>query len=130
MFPATNCVFSFMAIVSLHPQQALAKKCALCNRHLIMVAENWGIFFQFNSSKPTSQAEPYGGVMMKALKYMQEELNFTYEIRRSPDKTWGYIDKAGKWHGMVRTIMDDKVIGKIDFCIGTRGIQAKSRIMP
>ena len=107
-----------MAIVILHLQQVMAKECALCNRHLNLVAENWGIFFQFNSSNPISQAESYGGVMMKALKYMQEELNITYEIKRSPDKTWGYIDKAGKWHGMVRTIMDENVIGKIDFSIG------------
>ena len=113
MFPKMYPVLLLMGVI-----KAKDNKCALCNRHLTLVAEDWGIFFQFNSSKPESPAEPYGGVMMKALKYMQEDLNFTYEIKRSPDRTWGYPDKNGKWNGMVKTIMDEDIVGEIDFSLG------------
>ena len=124
MFPKVYGVLLLMGVVTLHPVLAKAKRCALCNRQITLVAENWGIFFQFNSSKPESPAEPYGGVMMKALKYMQEDSNFTYVIKRSPDRGWGSPDRNGTWNGMVKTIMDEETVGKIDFSIGMFNLRA------
>lgn len=46
-------------------------------------------------------------------------LNMTVEWERTPDGKYGAIGPDGKWNGMVRLIMDDKVDIAVDYLTPT-----------
>ena len=43
-------------------------------------------------------------------------MNFTFELKRSPDGNWGSIQPDGTWNGMIRELQFKRAdIGKIEF---------------
>ena len=43
-------------------------------------------------------------------------MNFTFELKRSPDGNWGSIQPDGTWNGMIRELQSNRAdIGKIEF---------------
>ena len=44
-------------------------------------------------------------------------MNFTYEVNKPPDRTWGTL-KNGKWNGMIRQLVEDEIdIAPVEFTI-------------
>ena len=102
--------FLLVRIVS-QPVGAIAEKNSIRNSHLILAAKE-GAFFKSNGD---SAKEPYRGPIWMILKYLQEALNFTFELKRPLDGTVGYIYENGSWSGLVGMINRSEV----DFGIGT-----------
>ena len=89
---------------------AISEKESIRNSHLILAGEP-GPFFRFNDKSAT---EPYWGPVWTMLKYLQEALNFTFEIKRPHDGSVGYIYENGSWSGMIGMVNRSVV----DFGIG------------
>ena len=89
---------------------AAMEKNSIRGRHLILAAKE-GAFFKSNDN---SAAEPYRGPIWMILKYLQEGLNFTFELNGPLDGTVGYIYDNGSWSGLIGMINRSEV----DFGIG------------
>ena len=63
----------------------------------------------FTRSTGNSASEPYRGPIWMILKYLQEALNFTFELKRPLDGTVGYIYENGSWSGMIGMINKSEV---------------------
>ena len=45
--------------------------------------------------------------------YVKKILNFTFELKRSPDGNWGSVQPDGTWNGMIRELQSKRAdIGK------------------
>ena len=104
-------IASILVRIFCQPVGAIAEKNSIRNSHLILAAKE-GAFFKSNGD---SAKEPYRGPIWMILKYLQEALNFTFELKRPPDGTVGYIYENGSWSGLVGMINRSEV----DFGIGT-----------
>ena len=104
---------------------AISEKNSIRNSHLILAGEE-GPFFGFNDKSAT---EPYWGPVWPMLKYLQEALNFTFEVKRPHDGSVGYIYENGSWSGMIgmvnRSVVDFGFWKSLDFRLLTRAIYLK-----
>ena len=104
---------------------AISEKNSIRNSHLILAGEE-GPFFGFNDKSST---EPYWGPVWTMLKYLQEALNFTFEVKRPHDGSVGYIYENGSWSGMIgmvnRSVVDFGFWKSLDFRLLTRAIYLK-----
>ena len=94
---------------------AAAEKNSIRNSHLILAAKE-GAFFKSNGN---SASEPYRGPIWMILKYLQEALNFTFELKKPSDGTVGYIYENGSWSGMIgminKSVVDLGIGSSTDF---------------
>ena len=97
--------------ISCQSVDAATDTSSIRNSHLVLAAKE-GAFFKSNGN---SASEPFRGPIWMILKYLQEALNFTFELRRPPDGTVGYIYENGSWSGMIGMINRSVV----DFGIGS-----------
>ena len=59
----------------------------------------------------------YTGMYPDVWNNLQVLMNFTYEVNKPPDRTWGTL-KDGKWNGMIRQLVEDEIdIAPVEFTI-------------
>ncbi|XP_068214587.1 glutamate receptor ionotropic, delta-2-like [Palaemon carinicauda] len=60
----------------------------------------------------------YSGPIIKLLKILASNVNFTYKIRQSPDGAWGFLFPNGTWNGIMGMVLRKE----IDFTLGPFGV--------
>ena len=98
--------WTFLYMNEIGAQQSLNGKT------LRMAADHWE---PWSIVPEVSGLPSYTGVSWKILEYLQNSLNFSTIITRSPDGSWGSPDENGLWGGMVGLVKRNEV----DFGLGT-----------
>ena len=87
--------------------------CNLEGMHLRVAAEHWDPFFIIPEGEGASVA--YSGLMEKVLNYLRLSLNFSTNVMRPPDRSWGVLDEeVGRWGGMIGMVHRNEG----DFAVG------------
>ena len=98
---------------SISINQISATKQSLNGKTLRMATDHWE---PWSLVPEVSGSASYSGVSWKILEYLQDSLNFSVEIKRSPDGSWGSPDESGVWGGMVGMVKRNEV----DFGLGKK----------
>ena len=83
---------------------------------LTVAAENYPPWFKIHEGNLVTIA--YSGVSYKILQFLETTLNFTSEIVRPPDGSWGSINESGHWGGMVGMVKRREVDFGLGKCAG------------
>ena len=90
---------------------AVMVKRSINGKTLRMAADHWE---PWSIAPEASGLATFSGVSWKILEYLQDSLNFSTIISRSPDGSWGSPDEDGVWGGMVGLVKRNEV----DFGLG------------
>ena len=104
--------FGHITWVFLYIDEIGATQQNINGKILRMAADHWE---PWSIVPEVSGLPSYTGVSWKILQYLQNSLNFSTIITRSPDGSWGSPDKDGVWGGMVGLVKRNEV----DFGLGT-----------
>ena len=116
MAPLTTLIAVFAAY---HLPLARAHE-SLNGKVLTVAAEKWQPWFAISEDSGGGAANAlYSGVSYKILQFLENALNFTSNIVRPPDGSWGSIDDQGRWGGMVGMVKRKEV----DFGLGKSGLK-------
>ena len=87
---ALLCLLSAALLLPCHvvgAQQEEGVQGGLANRNLLVVAEEWSPYWTIRENSDGSFE--YGGVLYELLLFMQRARNFTFDVVRPPDGSWG-----------------------------------------
>ena len=84
------CILSTTLLSASHvgaQQEEEESKGGLANRNLLIVAEEWSPYWTIRENSDGSYE--YGGVLYELLLFMQRARNFTFDVVRPEDGSWG-----------------------------------------
>ena len=78
---------SLLSITHVGAQKEEDMNVGLANRNLLVVAEEWSPYWTIKENSDGSYE--YGGVLYELLLFMQRARNFTFDVVRPEDGSWG-----------------------------------------
>ena len=90
---ALLCLLSAALLLPCHvvgAQQEEDVQGGLANRNLLVVAEEWSPYWTISETPDAANGSyEYGGILYELLLFMQQARNFTFDVMRPPDGSWG-----------------------------------------